>query len=91
MACLIFQNIYFREHLLMTAFICFRSTYLSEHRKLDVFFIKQPSYIFLGIFLLKESPKKHVLRWNAIIAFHNVFMITCYTATLEKLFSTDEM
>ena len=60
MACLNFQNTYFREHQLTAAFIRFRSTCLSEHRKVDIFFIKQPSYFFLGIFLLKESPKKYV-------------------------------
>ena len=39
MACLSFQNTYFREHLLMAAFIRF-STYFSEHLKVDAFFIK---------------------------------------------------
>ena len=60
MAFLNFQNTYFGKHLLMAAFIHFRSTCLSEHRKGDVSFIKQSSYFFLGIFSLKESPKKHV-------------------------------
>ena len=51
-----FDNTYFRKHLLMAAFILFRSICFSEHLKVDAFFIKQPSYFLLGIFLLKESP-----------------------------------
>ena len=80
MACLDFQNTYFREHLEMTAFTCFRSTFLSEHLKVDTLFIKQPSYFFLGIFSFKESPKKirtviltSMMRENSIIAFKATF------------------
>ena len=40
MACLNFQNTYFREHLLIAAFICFKSTCLSGHLKVDALFIK---------------------------------------------------
>ena len=58
MACLNFQNTYFRKHLLMAAFIRFRSTCFSEHLKVDALFIKQPNYFFLGIFLLQKSPQK---------------------------------
>ena len=80
MACLNFQNNYFRKHLLMAAIIRFRSTCFSEHLKKDALFIKQPSYFFLGIRLFKESPKEirtfilnSMIRGNSIIAFHHVF------------------
>ena len=53
MACLNFQNTYFRKHLLMAAFIRFKNTSFSENLKVDALFIKQPSYILLGIFLCK--------------------------------------
>ena len=68
MACLNFRNTYFRKHLLMAAFICCRRTCFSKHLKVDALFIKQPSYFLLGIFLFKESPKKHIpslsLHWG---------------------------
>ena len=60
MACLNLQNTYFRKHLLMATFIRFRSTCFSEHLKVDALFIKQPRCFLLGIFLFKESSKKHV-------------------------------
>ena len=59
-----FQNTYLRKQLLMPAFIRFSSTCLSEHHKVDAFFIKQPNYFVLGIFLFKESPKKHVSSYS---------------------------
>ena len=60
MACLNFQNTYFREHLLIAAFIRFESTCFSEHLKVAAaFFIKQPRHFFLGIYL-KSHSKKHV-------------------------------
>ena len=77
MACLNFQNTYFREHRLIAAFIRFRSTCFLEHLKVDALFIKQPSYSFLGAFLFKELPKKtrtsiltSMKRVNSIIALH---------------------
>ena len=55
------------------------------------FFIKQPRYFFLEIFLFKESPKKirtfiltSMMNKNSIITFH-VFMVTFYVGT-QKLF-----
>ena len=60
MACLNFQNIYFRKHLLKAAFIRFKSACFSGKLKVDALFIKQPSYFLLGIFLCKESSKKHL-------------------------------
>ena len=61
MACLNFQNTYFRKHLLMAAFIRFRSNFFSEHLKVDAVFIEQPSYFLLGIFLLKNHPENTYL------------------------------
>ena len=99
MASLNFQNAYFREHLLMAAFIRFRSTCFSEHLKVDAFFIKQPCYFFLGIFLIKESPKKahtfilnSMMRDISIIVSHHVFIIFFffYAVTHQKLLFTDE-
>ena len=58
MACLNFQNTYFRKHLSIAVFIRFRCTCFLEHLKVDALFIKQLSDFFLGIFLFKESPKK---------------------------------
>ena len=95
--CLNFQNTYFREHLLIAAFMLFWSTCFSEHLKVDALFIKQPSYFFLGIFLVKESPKKSgtftitsTIKKNSIIAFHHVFIITFYVVTLQELSITEE-
>ena len=97
MACMNFQNNCFREHLFMAAFILFRNNCFSEHLKVDAFFIKQPFYFFLGMFVFKKSPKKtrtfiltSMMRGNSIIAFHHVFMLTFYAATLQKIFFTDE-
>ena len=45
-------------------FYTFRSTCFSEHLKVDVLFIKQPSYFLLAIFLFKESPKKHITSFS---------------------------
>ena len=93
MACLNFQNVYFRKHLLMAAFIRFRSTCFSEHLKVDALFIKQPSYFLLGIFLFKKYPQKtrsfiltSMRRGNSIIAFHHYFL----RRHSSKLFLTDE-
>ena len=58
MACLNFQNTYFRKHLLLAAFIRSKSTCFSKHTKVDALFIKQTSYFLLVIFLFKELPKK---------------------------------
>ena len=81
----------------MAVFINLRSTFFSEHLKVDALFIKQPCYFLLGIFLFKESPKEthtfiltSMRRGNSIIAFHHVFIITFYAATLQKLFFTGE-
>ena len=93
MACLNFQNTYFRKHLLMAVFINLRSTCFSKHLKVDALFIKQRCYFLLGIFLFKESPKEthtfiltSIRTGNSIIAFHHVFIITFYAVTLQKLF-----
>ena len=82
-----------RKHPLMAAFIRFRSTYLSEHLKVDTLFIEQLSYFLLRIVLFKESPKKHThsfsLLWGKGIQslfFHHVFVIT-FTPSLFKSFS----
>ena len=93
MACLNFQNTYFREDLLMAAFIPFRSICFSEHLKVDALFIKQ--LIFLGILLFKAQKTRtfiltSMMRGNSIIAFHHVFMITFYDVTLQKIFFADE-
>ena len=94
MVCLSFHKTYFREyHLLMPAFIRFRSTCFSERLKVDALFIKQPTYFFLRMFLFKESPKKSqtfiltsMKRGNSIIAFHHVFILL-FTPSLFKNFS----
>ena len=92
MACLNLQNTYFRKHLLMAAFIRFRSTCFSEDLKVDALFIKQPRYFLLGIFLFKESSKKRTLiltsmrRGSSIITFHYVFISTFYAVTRQKLY-----
>ena len=78
-----FQNIYFREYLLVTAFIRFRSTSFSEHLKVAAaFFIKQPSNFFLKKFLFKESSKRarsfiltSMMKENSSIVFHHVFFL----------------
>ena len=88
-----FQNIYFREYLLLTAFIRFRSTSFSEHLKVAAaFFIKQPCNFFLEKFLFKESSKRarsfiltSMMKENSSIAFHHVFLITFYADTLQNL------
>ena len=97
MACLNFQNIYFREHLSMAAFIRSRSTCFSEHLKVDAFFTKQLCYFFLGMFLVKESRRKtrtfiptFMMRGNSIIAFHHVFIVNFYAVTFQKLLFTDK-
>ena len=41
----------------MAAFIRFRSTCFSEHLQVDALFIKQPSYLLLGIFLFKGNAQ----------------------------------
>ena len=64
MACLNFQNTYFRKHLLMAAYIRFRSTCFSEHLKVDALFIKQPNYFFSQYFYFKNCPKKYVLSFT---------------------------
>ena len=88
-----FQNIYFREYLLLTAFIRFPSTSFSEHFKMAAaFFIVQPYSFFLKKFLFKESSKRarsfiltSKVKENSSIAFHHVFMITFYADTLQNL------
>ena len=61
------------------------------------FFIKQPCYFFLEIFLFKESPKEtstliltSMMKKNPIIAFNHAFIVTFYADTRQKLFFTDE-
>ena len=75
MACLNFQNTYFRKHLLMAAFIRFRSNCFSEHLKVDAAFIEQPSYFLLGIFLLKNHPENTYLHshFHEEREFHHCF------------------
>ena len=88
-----FQNIYFREYLLLTAFIRFRSTSFSEHLKVAAaFFIKQPCNFFLEKFLFKESSKRarsfiltSMMKENSSIVFHHVFLITFHADTLQNL------
>ena len=93
MASLNFQNTYFTKHLLMAAFIRYRSTCFSEHLKVDAFFIKQPSYFFLGIFLFKESSKNTYLHshFHEDRKFHNpllkMFSSLLFTPSLFKNFS----
>ena len=59
MACLNFQNTLFREHVLMAAFIHFRSTCTCFH-SISKWMLSSLSNraIFFGIFLFKELPKK---------------------------------
>ena len=74
MACLNFQNIYFRKYLLMAAFIRFKSACFSGKLKVDALFMKQPSYFLLGIFLCKESSKKHLhSHFHEEREFHHCF------------------
>ena len=88
-----FLEHYFKEHLLMAAFIRFRSTCFSEHLQVDALFIKQLSHFFLGIFLFKESPRKHVpsfsLPWvEGIPSFLFIlFSSLLFTPPLFKNFS----
>ena len=68
LVCLDFQTTYFMEHLLMAAFIHFRSTGFSEQLKVHALFIAKPSYFFLGIILFQESLKKNTYLQSH---FHN--------------------
>ena len=91
MACLNFQNTYFREHLLIVAFIRFESTCFSEHLKVAAaFFIKQPCHFFLGIYL-KSHSKKHVpslpLGEGIQSLLFVMFSWLLFTPTLLKNFS----
>ena len=88
MACLNLQNTYFRKHLLMAAFIRFRSTCFSEHFKVDALLIKQA--VLIGIFLFTKSAKKHVpsfslLWWKGILSLHFImFSSLLFTPSLFK-------
>ena len=65
-------------------FYTYRSTCFSEHLKVDALFIKQQSYFLVGIFLFKESSKKHIpwfsLPWGEKVSslflscFHHYFL-----------------
>ena len=96
MACLNFQNTYFKKHLLMAAFIRFRSTGFSEHLKVDALFIKQPRYFLLGIFLFKESSKNTYphSHFHEEREFHHCFPLRFHYYFLRrhssKLFFTGE-
>ena len=88
MACLNFQNNYFREHLLMAAFIRFRIACFSEHLKVDALLIKQANYCFIGIFLSKDLPS-FSLPWGEGIPslLFIMFSSLLFTPPLYKNFS----
>ena len=80
MACLNFQSIYFREHLLMAAFIRLSSTCFSEHHKVAAAFL----IMFSWLVLRRHSPitshywqnlkilislKEHTLHKRFILAY----------------------
>ena len=54
MACLNFQNTYFKEHLLMAAFIRFRGTCFSEHLKMAADFLIMFSWLLFTLPLSKN-------------------------------------
>ena len=89
-----FQNIYFRELLLMAA-MHFRALIFWNTSNWMLSSLNNFAIVF-KIFLYNESPKKHVLiltsmmRGKFIVAFHHFFINTFYVVTLQKLFFTKE-
>ena len=78
MTCWNFQDTYFREHILMAAFIRFGSICFSEHFKVAAaLFIKQTSILFFfsKYFYLKNHPKSMYLRshFHDKRTFHHCF------------------
>ena len=92
MACLNFQNTYFKKHLLMAAFILLEALVFQNTSKWMHSSLSNLDIFYSEYFYLKNHPKTHTLiltsmrRGSSIIAFHYVFIITFYAATRQNFF-----